>query len=425
MSIKKTRSKPVMIDLFAGCGGLSLGLENAGFYPIFVNELNQFAMETYLTNRQSVNNLLSKKYHSYDIKEMVLSAGYFEDLKKGFKLDYGIDVDLGEVDLVTGGPPCQGFSGIGHRRSYSVEKQQLPSNHLYQDMAYIINQIRPKVFLFENVRGLLNSRWTSKGDKGEIWDDVRNTFQSIPGYSIRSALVYAKDYGVPQNRPRILLIGLREDIAIKINNSPDSVADGFLPSPTNNYPDLVDLLSDLIDPKYSNGGITKTYPKNATNDLQEYLRYDPIKKITHEKGATVSDHVYSKHSPNIINKFLYMLNNNGEIPAAYQTKKFSQRLLPKRWDKRGPTITATSMTDDYVHFAQPRTLTVREWARLQLFPDWYEFKGKRTTGGLRRAGNPRVENFERELPKYTQIGNAVPVRLAEAVGKHLISIIKK
>jgi DNA (cytosine-5)-methyltransferase 1 len=81
------------------------------------------------------------------------------------------------------------------------------------------------------------------------------------------------------------------------------------------------------------------------------------------------------------------------------------------------------MPDDYVHYSQPRILTVREWARLQLFPDWYRFTGKRTTGGLRRAGNPREGIFDREVPKYTQIGNAVPVELAERVGLHLKQVL--
>ena len=112
------------------------------------------------------------------------------------------------------------------------------------------------------------------------------------------------------------------------------------------------------------------------------------------------------------------------IPEQFQTKKFAQRLLPARWGEEGPTITATSLADDYVHFSQPRTLTVREWARLQMFPDWYQFKGSRTTGGIRRAGNPREGIFDREVPKYTQIGNAVPVGLAAAVGSHLASILR-
>ena len=132
-------NRPVVIDLFAGCGGLSLGLENAGFYPIFVNELNKDAMGTYLLNRKQINPLLEKKYHSFDVKEMVLNQEYIEDLKIGFKDDYNVDINKGQLDLLVGGPPCQGYSGIGHRRSYSVEKKQLPSNLLYQDMAFLIS----------------------------------------------------------------------------------------------------------------------------------------------------------------------------------------------------------------------------------------------------------------------------------------------
>ena len=118
-----------------------------------------------------------------------------------------------------------------------------------------------------------------------------------------------------------------------------------------------------------------------------------------------------------------MIESNGEIPSEMQTKKFAQRLVPKKWDTGGPNITATSLPDDYVHFSQPRSFTVREWARFQTFPDWYEFKGKRTTGGIRRAGNPREGIFDRELPKYTQIGNAVPVKLAYEIGNHLQKIL--
>ena len=133
--------------------------------------------------------------------------------------------------------------------------------------------------------------------------------------------------------------------------------------------------------------------------------------------------MYTRHSKRVKDKFKYMLGHEGKIRESDQTKKFAQRVLPKKWDKEtGPTITVTSLPDDYVHPTQPRILTVREWARLQGFPDWYEFRGKRTTGGVRRAGNPREGIFEREVPKYTQIGNAVPVNLACELGKHFRGI---
>ena len=139
-----------------------------------------------------------------------------------------------------------------------------------------------------------------------------------------------------------------------------------------------------------------------------------------KKGERLLEQEYSRHRPHVVKKFLHMQKNDGQIPDELLTKKFAQRLLPEIWDNRGPFITTTSLPDDYVHFSQPRSLTVREWARLQTFPDWYQFSGNRTTGGARRAGNPSLGIFDREVPKYTQIGNAVPVRLACLIGLHLV-----
>jgi DNA (cytosine-5)-methyltransferase 1 len=416
--------KLYVVDLFAGCGGLSLGLEQAGFHPAFVNELNNDALESYLINREAAYpHLRNKIFHCNDVKELVLNKKRLSGIVAAFKSELGIDIKKGELDLLVGGPPCQGFSGIGHRRSYSVEKEQLPSNHLFEDMAYVVTALKPKIFLFENVKGLLSAKWTSSGVKGEIWNDVLKTFSDLKNYSIEFSLVRAKEYGVAQNRPRVLLVGIRNDIKKKIDsNFISSVANGHLPNPEFNAPNLVDLLGDLLDKKYENGSVTKTYPVAPQNKIQEYFRTSVEGKIL-GKGENVSEHEYSKHALHVVEKFQYMIKNNGEIPQHLQTKKFAQRVLPKVWGKEGPTITATSLADDYVHFSQPRTLTVREWARLQGFPDYYEFAGSRTTGGIRRAGNPREGNFSRELPKYTQIGNAVPVPLAKAVGEHFVKIL--
>jgi DNA (cytosine-5)-methyltransferase 1 len=421
--MKKNKYK--FVDLFAGCGGLSLGLENAGFHPIFVNELNKDAMESYLKNREGIEPRLRRpEFHINDVKKLVTTKGRIKKLIDDIKAEYKIDCKKGELDLVVGGPPCQGFSGIGHRRSYSVDKEQQPSNHLFQDMAWVISKLKPKIFLFENVKGLLSAKWTPLGAKGEIFEDVLSTFRSIKGYRVEYALVRAKDYGAPQNRPRVLVVGVREDIDISAwVRLSSGVAKGFLPAPTGGAPDLIDLLGDLVDPAIDNGGSTLTYPAQAANKHQKALRTDRNGLVA-KKGSPVSEHDYSSHSPKVLEKFNFMHGNNGVIPKHLKTKKFAQRLLPARWGDAGPTITATSLPDDYVHFAQPRILSVREWARLQGFPDWYKFAGSRTTGGIRRAGNPREGNFDRELPKYTQIGNAVPVFLAEKVGLHFKEVLK-
>lgn len=421
-----------VMDLFAGCGGLSMGLEQAGFTPVFVNELNADARTTYIQNRVGEHEWLKEPgFHSADVKGMVLDKKFLPALEKRFASTFGID--HGELDLLVGGPPCQGFSGIGHRRSYSVDKEQLPSNHLFQDMAAIVHRLRPRAFLFENVRGLLHSKWTADGHKGEIWKEVLETYQRIPGYSVAYSLVYAKDYGVPQNRPRVLMVGIRDDVGTGLareGKAEDAIKRGYLPlGGIVDPPDLVDLLGDLVDEDYENGGSTIRYPGPAEEPVQKLLRTPRGGGTPLRKGAAVTEHDYSKHNANILAKFRAMHANGGKVPARFQTKKFAQRVLPARWnevDPAGrPTITATSLADDYVHFSQPRVLTVREWARLQMFPDWYQFAGKRTTGGIRRAGNPREGNFEREVPKYTQIGNAVPVGLAKQVGIHLAKILGK
>lgn len=440
--------KHTMVDLFAGCGGLSLGMENAGFMPVFVSELNKDAMATYLANRHhNVGGLpfsQQKHLHCNDANE--LQGERLERMVSDLS-NLGIDLpDLaasecgegdGTLDLLVGGPPCQGYSGIGHRRSYSVDKKDLPSNQLYGRMARIIRRLRPRLFLFENVRGILTSKWTREGDD-LIWPDVLSEFQSISGYHVRFSLVRASDYGVPQNRPRVLLVGVRKDIAANSSlldltaDKLDAVKCRFLPSPDpSEAPGLEELLSDLVDSRTQNAlekqsfgsgkFETTAYPRPPQTEIQRKLRMPPPEYAGRSEQLT--DHEYSKHAGRIVKKFAHMIKY-GEIPESAKTKKFSQKVLPANWGNGRPSITATSMPDDYVHYSQARILTVREWARLQLFPDWYRFEGKRTTGGIRRAGNPREGIFDREVPKYTQIGNAVPVGLSERVGLHFKRILE-
>ena len=438
-----------MVDLFAGCGGLSLGFENAGFQPVFVNEINEDAKATYLANRH--HSLGGMKFsenqalHCNDAHE--LNGKRLEQLVSDLSQVSGVELVFdtasatsgggSNLDVLAGGPPCQGYSGIGIRRSYDVDKIDLPSNQLFQLMVSVIQRLRPRVFLFENVRGLLTSKWT-RGGRDRIFPDILGEFRAIPGYEVRWSLVYAKDYGVPQNRPRVLLVGMRRDVLEACDfldesaDPEDALACGFLPTGrSGEFPDLQDLLGDLVDDSVSDvlrsgafeKGSFKTtaYPRHACTPIQKSLRSTP--EWYGARGVRLTEQEYSKHKPKVVKKFLHMIHTGGEIPEEMRTKKFSQRILKPHWGNQEPNITATSLPDDYVHFAQPRILTVREWARLQLFPDWYRFVGKRTTGGTRRAGKPTEGIFEREVPKYTQIGNAVPIGLAECVGKHFRSIL--
>ena len=403
------------IDLFAGCGGLSLGLEKAGFKPVLYSELNQSAADSYQVNRKDQVPCISDVYK---IKH--------EDVQKYVG-----------IDLVCGGPPCQGYSGIGIRRTHKVDKDRITKNILFLEMIRVINLVKPRIFLFENVKGILTGKWNASGKKGQIFEDVLGAFQEKLGknYYIRWDKLKSSLYGIPQSRPRVFIVGIHKSIeaALTINNVTRSdkevmgkgfaLEDNFLPKPTEQMiaPGLKELLSDLVDENYmKNGFKTKEYLVDPKNKWQEEMRVKKDSPNDYMKiGETITEQEYSRHKPRTIEKFKYMLAHNGKILEKYKTKKFSQRLLRPKWDEKGPSITVTSLPDDYVHYSQPRILTVREWARLQTFPDWYKFEGIRTTGGARRSGMPNSTADQIETPKYTQIGNAVPVKLANLIGEHL------
>jgi len=292
-------------------------------------------------------------------------------------------------------------------------------------MIEIIKRIKPKIFLFENVYGLTFSRWTSRGKKGEVWEDICEGFQALSDYAVpQGTLIHAARYGVPQNRPRVLIVGVRRDCEWLLRRNRTGPADGLLPEPEFGIgaPHLKDILGDLIDPDYLEKGATLEYPNAPRTKMQKWFR-ERLDGTIARKGDALTEQEYSRHLDSTRKKFLYMIRHDGRIPDRMQTKKFALRVLPSEWDARGPIVTVTSLPDDFVHFAQPRIPTVREWARMQTFPDWYQFRGSRTTGGMRRAGDPLTGNWHRDAPRYTQIGNAVPVKLAFAIGQHFAKIL--
>jgi DNA (cytosine-5)-methyltransferase 1 len=322
-----------MFDLFAGCGGLSLGFEHAGFTPIFVNELNDDARATYLANRDHSlgdklfvqhEELISADVNELDEARLERVKSYLEALDLGVK--FGARSTL---DVLAGGPPCQGYSGIGHRRSYAIDKAELPSNQLYSKMADVIESARPRFFLFENVKGLLSSRWTSEGKNGEIWRDVYGRFKTLGrnhGYQVRWKLVYAKDYGVPQNRPRVLIVGVRNDLAEKLGDwlnlgadEDDAVLCGLLPAHGEIAPNIEDIFSDLEDAQvtkrlktqdFDGAFATLCYPKAAVGKWQEYFRPGVLAK----RLAPLQEQEYSRHSETVVKKFACMIKNGGSIP---------------------------------------------------------------------------------------------------------------
>ncbi len=451
---------PTSIDLFAGCGGLTRGLEWAGFDCVAFNELNSDAADSFAANFPNAIRL------DGDIRT-ALTPGVIKDVLKP-RIE-----EKGGLDLLCGGPPCQGFSGIGHRRTHKLEKKDIPTNHLFHEMINAIVKLQPEVFLFENVEGILSGRWTDDGQKGEIFRDVWSAFSKIKGYVAQPTLIHSYGFGVPQNRPRVMIMGVKKKYCSKEKlvpsefNPHDSTRSyasqlrnngGFFPvwdEEEIEAPDLIDVLSDLDFEDWSPE--SKEYRKDARSDFQRFIRGQipltgvqqaaseliqrgTISRSGQLTGTQISgrvllrdfsmghseltDHEFSRHSRHVVERFQLMLDNNitkkEDLPPEMRTRKFNQKPLPARWPDK-PSMTVTSLPDDYVHYSKPRTFSVREWARMQTFPDSHVFCGKRTTGGSRRAGSPG--NWEREVPKYTQIGNAVPPLLGMAIGERVLEII--
>ena len=271
-------------------------------------------------------------------------------------------------------------------------------------------------------------------------------------YVIRWKEIQSKNYGVPQNRPRVLVVGVREDIVgtpsedelsrKKILDFEDKNFE-ILPRSLGGYKFVPSqILGDLsslpriydaeksrfhFSPQRSDGLI-----RGMPDELKDWYltpRDAWLQGLGFDGQASpLLNQEYSKHSESVVERFRLIrekgLRMSELTKLGLGTKKFSQRRL--HWTvKDGPNITVTSLPDDLVHFSENRILTVREWARLQTFPDWFEFKGPRTTGGSRRAGDPSRGNWYRDVPQYTQIGNAVPVRLAYELGMRFKTLLSK
>src|SRR5690554_630708 len=408
MSNKKT-----YIDLFAGCGGLSLGLYNSGLWKgKFAIEKSPDAFETLQYN------LIDKKNHfewpnwlpkqNHDINEVIKNH---KDNLKSLR---------GKIDLVAGGPPCQGFSTAGRR----IEGDS--RNELIKSYIKFIRLVQPKVIFFENVKG-----FTQKFDKNKIkgkiyseyvtnaleYDSPKGDFQ---GYKVEGKLIDFSEFGIPQKRTRFILVGIRKDIANQVNpikffQQIQTEKEAFLINKgiglTNS---LEDAISDLLKINEIISPDTKSFSAGLYNPIQSNYQ-----KLLREKvDSEIPDsHRFAKHSEDTLRKFEFILKNaeknktlSNELKERFNLKK--RTVIPLSGNRPTPTI--TTLPDDYIHYCEPRIFTVREYARIQSFNDWYEFKGKYTTGGKRRT---------QEVPRYSQIGNAIPPLFGEQAGITLNKII--
>lgn len=398
------------IDLFAGCGGLSLGLHNAGWKGLFAIEKSPHAFQTLEFN------LIKNKQHfdwpswlpqeHLEINQVLID--HKEDL---IKL-------RGQVDLVAGGPPCQGFSTAGRR------KEDDARNGLIRSYLKFIMYTKPKVIFFENVKGFTlefkknkaASRKAIKA-KGTAYSEYVVKILERLGYDVKGRMIDFSKYGIPQKRTRFILVGILKTPSKK---SRFSAADFFkfitkrkksflaqkgLPQ----NPNLGNAISDLL--KANGTDITPDRPRflsglyaSPRSKYQKYLRAGIA------PGEIPDSHSFPNHNPHIVKRFKYFLksqrgNKNISAKARAQFEINKHTIIPLA--KRGKAPTITTLPDDYIHYCEPRILTVREYARIQSFPDWYKFQGKYTTGGPNRT---------KEVPRYTQIGNAIPPLFGEQSG---------
>lgn len=381
---EREKSSFTFIDLFAGAGGLSLGLEQAGFSPIFVNEIVPQFNETYRKNR----NLSDEQYFVGDIKK--LNEKIDEYLPR-FK----------DADLVCGGPPCQGFSMANRQRIIDD-----PRNQLYKEYLKLLSVVRPKFFIMENVRGMSNK-----------WEEIRENFETYLNsddnkkYQFSSHLLYAEDFGVPQHRERFIVIGNRLGI------SPEKVFDEIFKNKKKPFV-LRNALEGL--PKL---GIKKVKGKNNIEDDDSgytecdftYKRNDFYCFInSNRKIEKLYNHKNRYNNPRDIEIYSRLpqgensLHESIEDIMPYKSRNdiFKDKYFKLEENKICKTITSHMRFDCnmYIHPWYARGLTPREAARIQTFPDDYIFYGSQNSW-------------------YAQIGNAVPVKLAYAIGKGIAKFL--
>lgn len=383
------------IDLFAGAGGISFGLIKAGMKGVFAVEKSPMAFATLKHN--IVDEMKVFDWPSW----LPLEPIDIRTLNRKYKNSLTTIRD--SVDVVVGGPPCQGFSLAGRR----VEHDE--RNLLFQEYIKFVELVRPSAILFENVPGFSYRFKNGNSANNSYFEILRAQLKRI-GYDVPvQEIVNFAEYGVPQSRKRLILY------ATEKGNDSFRFIESLKNKKTGTKINVKEAISDL---RRANGEVI-----SPDSPLFKSGRYGNIESKYQEemrKGVNwdiPDSHRFARHSEIIENRFELILDKAG------RNKSLNLELRDKLGIKKRNTIpldsklsspTLTTLPDDYIHYEEPRILTVREYARLQSFPDLFEFKGSYTTGGKRRVN---------DTPRYTQIANAVPPKFAEIVGRTLMKII--
>ncbi|WP_081031512.1 DNA cytosine methyltransferase [Pseudomonas syringae group genomosp. 3] len=392
------------IDVFAGCGGLSLGLMNAGLVGLIAIEKNPMAFETL---RHNLIDGEDKHFEWPDwLPKKAMTCEYFLE-------NYASEIIKlkGKVDVLVGGPPCQGFSVAGKRNSED------PRNKMASKYLELVKILSPKYLVIENVSGF-NMPFKSVADetvsKNIAYSDYICSELVKLGYAVSRGKVNCADFGVPQNRHRYLIMCTRDK---DVNLISDLIGSKkmFLESKGLNVQRPVSVHEAIADLETQDRNFIRNNESGRGLFREaEYVELDIRSPYLSLMRSGVSYAPNSRrlpnHKPETILHFLRV--KLASEPGRSLSKSARDKLGIKKHaitvlGKDLPAPTITTLPDDIIHYSELRILTVRETARLQSFPDWFEFIGKYTTGGKMRKA---------DCPRYTQVGNAVPPMLSEAIG---------
>jgi DNA (cytosine-5)-methyltransferase 1 len=435
------------IDLFAGPGGLSTGLKLAGIKPLIAVELNSETVETYAANHDAEIFDLEKYINgelSYDDlflpndKTLLIKGDIRKISNNLIKKVLNERFLTNKVDLVSGGPPCESFSIAGKR----IENDE--RDFLYINMSRIAKAVDASIFLFENVKGLLSKK---KFDENKsMFQEICDEFERVSidnGVSFRidhwqkdDILLNCADYGVPQNRERVFLVGINNKHKDAYYNYPEKthgIDANLLPYVTVKHAlcdlPVIDVEEEVRNYNFCETQLSKSSDASQMNYLKFIRGIEPHSNLIRMKNHQYLDsHKASKHFPKIIKRMSLILPGESMKTAAerlilegkqslreeyFPNKPYGARYRRLKWDS--PSFTATSHCfDEMIHPELNRALTPREVARLQTFPDWYVFKGPYVIF----HSDPRQDRYE-------QIGDAVPPLMGYRLGEEIVNTINQ